>query len=113
MRTDSQLVSEEGKYTVELRKPKRAVETSSDGFTNLENRQGQATQRKRSSNDAEREDLEIVKNYFMYLARLVLEPDFKEILGWPTLGMTDIDFGDKILGVTPVKNFVTLVAIKV
>lgn len=43
----------------------------------------------------------------------MLAPDFKDMVGWPTLAMSDIELGDRTLGLKPVKNFVTLVAIKV
>ena len=44
---------------------------------------------------------------------MILAPDFKQLISWTSLNMLDIEPGDRVLGQKQVKNFVTLVAIKV
>lgn len=68
---------------------------------------------KEGSDDAELEDLRIVRSYFEFLAGLVLDPEFKHMIGWPSLGIDDIELGERTLSLKSVKNFVTLVAIKI
>jgi hypothetical protein len=44
---------------------------------------------------------------------LILDQDFKALIEWPMLRYSDVDLGKNLLGLRTVKNFITLVAIRI